>query len=246
MLLKSLKTEINGNLVSINFPDKKSIILRGENGIQLLHVLESLLSNDFTGYMSDKDKQYGFHYKPISGMSQLSFNTGDIYGKDKSIHIQGSIPKIHCIRYLGACNKIRSFLISDQLEYSELYIDTTKYSQSLEVSQWVRLSSLVNDVVGFNMVTFENSKLKIKFLEDYTISIEGQQIIYLLIAECFVTPRGYSRIVLLPDIPYLTGELQVKLIETIDNINGHTLALSTGDIKPSDLSHTSVVSFINI
>ena len=83
MLIKGVKTEVNGNLLSIAFPDKKSIILRGTNGLQVLHIVESLLSNDFTGYYFEADKQYGFYYKPVTGMSQLAFNDGSIYGKDK-------------------------------------------------------------------------------------------------------------------------------------------------------------------
>ena len=244
MLIKGVKTEVNGNLLSVPFPDKKTIILRGSNGLQILHIVESLLSNDFTGYYFEADKQYGFYYKPVTGMSQLAFNDGSIYGKDKAIHTQGVIPKIHCIRYLGKSNKIRSFVISNDLQYSELYVDTTKYSTALTVAQWMRLISLINKVVGFEMVTLEDEQLSIQFREDYEIPVEGQQIIYMLIAECFVTPQGYSRVLLLPDIPYLSGKVQAELLETIDNINGHTLTLSSGSVQLSDFSPNSIVSYL--
>ena len=70
--------------------------------------------------------------------------------------------------------------------------------------------------------------------------------IYLLICECFQTPEGYSRVILLPNIESMSSKQQVNLIETLDNFSGHELVLSSGNIEKSDLSSNSCVEFLTI
>lgn len=245
-LLKSLNTEINGRPLQVNFPDKKTIILRGSNALQVIHVVECLLSQDFTGYYSDIDKVYDYYYQKVTGVSSLVFNAGAILGKNKETQIQGVVPSIHVIRYLNDC-KFRSFYLTTVAgTYSPVYNNMTKYSHVIQDTQWIRLLALVNDLVGFELVKLENEELKFTFNENSEICIDGQKLIYTMLAECFLTPDGYSRVLLIPNIDILPTKVQVRFLELLDDINGHTLTLSLADINPSNLKATSIISFLNV
>lgn len=245
-LLKSLNTEVNNRALQVNFPDKKSLILRGTNALQVIHIVECLLSQDFTGYYAELDKKYGFRYDNVYGLSSLVFNAGAILGKNKETQVQGVVPNIHTIRYLG-CYTIRSFYLTNVAgTYAPLYNNMTRYSHVIQDIRWVRLLALVNNVVGFELVKLENEQLKFNFVENGEIGVDGQKLIYSLIAECFLTPDGYSRVLLLPDMNILPKNIQVRFLELLDDINGHTLTLSTANIIPSDIKTTSIISFLNV
>jgi hypothetical protein len=245
-LLKSVSTEISGKTVQLVFPDKKTLIMRGANSLQMMHILECLLGQDFTGYYWSKDKEYGFSYKPVSGVSRLVFNNGAILGKDKEIQVQGEIPNIHVIRYLQWYT-IRSFYLSNNLNnYSPLYTNLTQYSNILQDTQWYRIITMVNKLAGFEFVRLEDETLKFNFDETYGVTSNGLKLIYTLISECFVTPDNYSRVLLLPNINVLTQQKQIELLESLDNIKGHTLTLSSASISPDSLSEDSIISFINV
>lgn len=245
-LLKVLNTELNNRPLQVNFPDKKSIVLRGFNAIQVIHIVECLLSQDFTGYYAELDKSYGFNYSQVTGLSSLIFNSGAILGKDKETQVQGIVPNIHVIRYLNNYTFRSLYLTTVAGTYAPLYNDMTKYSHVIQDVQWVRLLALVNNIVGFELVKLENNEIKFSFNTNSEISIEGQKLIYSLLAECFITPEGYSRVLLLPNISILPKNIQVKFLELLDDINGHTLTLSTADINPNDLKASSIISFLNV
>lgn len=245
-LIKSMSTEISSRNIQVCFPEKKTIILRGTNALHIMHIIECLLGQDFTGYYWELDKQYGFNYNEVSGVSSVVFNSGAILGKDKVIQVQGVVPNIHVIRYLNGYT-FRSFYLTTTVgTYAPLYNDLTKYSHILQDTQWIRLISLVNNLVGFELVKLEDSTLKFFFSSEFNISIDGQKLIYSLLAECFITPDNYSRVLLLPDMSILPKDIQIKYLETLDNIKGHTLTLSTANISPSDLDEKSVISFLNV
>ena len=244
MQIQGLKTEINGKLLSLKFPDKKSIILRGTNNVQIIYIMECLLSNDFTGYYKDLDRKYGYDYKDI-GTSDLIFDEGRLQGKDKVISTWGKTPNIHCIRYLRNGN-FRSFLCSGDIAFSELYTNMTEYSNVIPYTSWLRLCSMVNSFIESNIVDIVNNKLIFNWDENCEYSIEAQKFIYCIIAECFLTPKGYYRVLLLPDIELLNKSSQIKLIEYLDNIVGHKMTLSTVDVQFNDLSESSTVSLLNV
>lgn len=245
MQLKGLKTEVNEHPIIVNFPDKKSIILKGQNNLHLLYVIEMLLSSDYTGYYKDLDKNYGYMYKNVTGMSQLAFTNGSIIGKDNKIYINGQVPNLHCIRYLKN-GEFRSFLFSEDVGYCELYNDMTKYSTIVPDNSWIRLCTLVNNLIGYEVVVLDNRQLKFNWGTNIEFSIEAQKFIYMIISECFLTPNGYLRVLLLPDIDILSSKQQVKLIECLDNIKGHEMCISSGNISFSDIDENSVVTFVNV
>lgn len=246
-LLKKVSTVINGQTVDVNLPNKKTIILRGRNALQVMFIIESLLRQDFTDYFRQLDSQYGFNYLEPEGTSYIMFNDGIVMGKDGAIQFQGVVPNIHVIRYLGASNKIRSSYMTEVMNtQANTEVDMTKYSHIIYDAQWIRLVASVNTILGFEFVKLENEQLHFNFDNTKSIGIEGQEIIYLLIAECTLTPQGYSRVLLLPNIPYLDAKTQVKLLEVLDNFRGHSLTLSLANIQPSDLSASSIISFLNV
>lgn len=245
-LIKSINTEISGRGVQVYLPEKKTIILKGVNSLHIIHILECLLGQDFTGYYWELDKQYGFRYNEVSGVSSVVFNAGAILGKDKVIQLQGVVPNIHVIRYLNGYT-FRSFYLSTTVGAdTTLYSDMTKYSHVLQENQWIRLVVLVNSLIGFEFVRLDEESLKFDFRNDADISVDGQKLIYSLLAECFLTPDGYSRVLLLPDMSVLPNDKQVRFLEVLDDIKGHTLTLSTAKISASDVKENSIISFLNV
>lgn len=245
-LLKTIQTCVSGFDIKVNLPEKKTVILKGNSALHLLHITEVLLARDFTGYYWEKDKDYGFNYLPVDGMSYIEFNGGTIFGKDKIIQIQGAIPNIHVIRYLSGSN-IRSFYTTeDSGNFQPIYTDMTKYSNIIPDSQWIRFITIANDIIGHEVYKFEDNNITHKFLEDINIPVEGQELIYLLLAECFLTPEGYHRVLLLPNIEYLSLDRQIRLLEVLDDFKGHTLTLSTANIDIKDISESSSLSFLYV
>lgn len=247
-LIKGITTEIQGRTIQVALPDKKTLVLRGSSSLplHLLHIVECLLGQDFTGYYWKLDKSYGFNYLTVEGESSVSFNTGVIFGKDKVTQAVGSVPNIHVIRYLSGYT-FRSFYLTTTVgSYAPIYSNLTQYSGILQDTQWVRLISLVNNVLGFEFVELDGEHLEFNVLDASYVSVEGQKLVYSLMAECFLTPEGYSRVLLLPNIEVLPIDVQVRFIEVLDNIKGHTLTLSTAKIGVENLRESSVISFLNV
>lgn len=233
--------------MSVNVPDRRTVILRGRLNLQVMFVVESLLSNDLTGYYVDKDKEYGYRYEDIKGVSRLIFQDGTISGINSSVSSEGLIPKIHCIRYLGnGHNKLRSFLLSDDASFSPVYTNLIKYSNKLSDKQWFRLFGMANSVVDYEMCKLEQGELQFDFDYDCDIDVDGRKIIYMLLSECFLTPKGYKRVLILPDISCLYPDVQLKLLSVLDNIGGHMITLSSARLQPADLIDDKDMILINV
>lgn len=242
MNLKGFKTQVNGKLMSVAIPDKKTILLRGTNSLQAIHTLECLLARDFTENYSSMDGQYGYHYEEKKGTSQLLFDTGSIYGKDLATRVDGKIPNIHCIRYLKN-GFFRSFYVTNETVNADIDICTTEYNPNiLSVSEWFRLIASVNNLIGAEVVKLEGTNIRFNFKEDLEWSIDAQKFVYLIIAECFITSDNYKRVLLLPDIEILTSKQQIQLLELLDNIKGHWVTFSSGNIDFKDVTSEAVTS----
>lgn len=245
MLIKRIKTYINGNELVFNVPNKKSIVLRGSNGLQVIYVLESLLSGDTGHYNFDLDKQYGFNYQQLGVMHEVQFNDGIITGMDRVVHTSGRIPRVHVIRYLSGV-VFRSFLMADGSDAVSISQDMMHYSKAVPEALWQRIFIVTNRLLGFQYVARGNEGLEFRVSDDCGWSQEAQCLAYILIAECCLTPEGYHRVLLLPDIKCMTGKQQASLIETLDNIQGHSLCLSCGTITYDDLASDSCLSFVSV
>jgi len=245
MLLHTIKTKVKSKSYNLELPNKKSIVLSGSNALQILYTVEALLSGDYLGRYKYFDKKWGFEYQPFTGDSELVFKEGTITGKNGIASFTGRIPKIHCIRTLGK-GQFRSFVSSQGVGTSPLSVDMTKYQHTLPEIIWKELISNVNKFLGGEVVTLEKGELKFDWLTSSEYSVEAQKFIYLIFAECYLTPQGYSRVLLMSNIEFLTGRQQVLLIEALDNITGHSCCLSSGNINLSDISSTSIVSILNV
>lgn len=237
MQIKSIQTSFDSEFASIVFPNKKSIILCGNKrkAEHLIYLLECTLMNDFTGYYGELDVKRGYNYYDLTGQTTVVFSNGAIRGKDKRVDKSGEIPKFHVVRYVDG-SEIRSFYISKNMNESV-------FNKTLSKEDMVRLVINVNKVCGCDFCKLENDK--IVFDERY-LDNKNYKLIYLLICECFQTPEGYSRVILLPNIESMSSKQQVNLIETLDNFSGHELVLSSGNIEKSDLSSNSCVEFLTI
>lgn len=242
MLIKGVEGNIDNHKVSIVFPDKKSIILKGTYSLELMYLIESLLSNDMTGYYAKADVEYGISYKEIGANAQIAFNDGLLYSKDQSVFTKGTVPIIHIIRYLTD-DKFRSIITGDETikGCGSIYSDMTKYSTILNYPTWQRLVFLTNSLLGYDMVSADNNTLKFNIVEGKNNwSGKAQKFVYLLLAECFVTPKNVHRVLLIPKIDILSKEQQIRLFSVLDNIKGHSLLLSNLDVKFNDLTGTSI------
>lgn len=245
MQLKGLKTIVKGKERAITLPNKKSIVLTSDEDIdkeQVVYLIETLLSREYTDYYAKIDRNYGKTYLPLSKISVLDFTNGKIIGKNSTIKINGTIPNIHCVRYVSH-GIIRSFLCqnTEKNGICELNYNMTRYTKEIPELVWVRLIETVNKFLGYKVVDLVDNELRFNFTQT-SYTIEAQKIIYMLISECMLTPNDYLRVVLLSDIECLTPKQQFDLILTLDNIKGHEMLVSCGEVDGED----SVVKYIKI
>ena len=244
MNILNFKTKLKGRLMEVVFPKKKTIILRGNNATDIIYRIESLLSNDYTAYYINADKMYGFSYENFDGESILNFSTGSIFGKAKVVSTRGQVPKMHCIRYLGK-GVFRSFVNVEHRGVKILNYDMTKYDGEISDVIWYRIIETTNALVGSKIVDLKDNKLEFNFVENSDLSVEAQKFIYMIISECYLTPLGYSRILLFSDIYIMPASWEAKLLETLDNIAGHSVCLSNAEVEYNHFT-SPAVTFLNV
>lgn len=242
--IKSAKV---GSGINCEFPDKKIIFVRGKSREQLLYVVESLLAMDMSGYYAELDKRAGREYTGVGDDVYLMFNDGAITASGGVVQLQGLIPKTHVIRYIGVDTQFRSFYLEQNLQsYSSVYTDMRKYSKVIDDAKWFRLITTVNDLLGFTFVELEDDELKFHPSEECAISTDGQKLIYMLMAESYLTPEGYKRVMLISDIPYLEKDMELKLIKRLGAITGLSLILSTADVEFSDIANEQAMTILTV
>lgn len=246
-LIKYVGMQIDGGDVGVEFPNKTILFVRGRLNEHFLYVMESLLARDTSGYYSDLDSHAGKLYSDIDGHLVMLFNDGAIQSNERVIQVSGVLPSIHVVRYIGVGTTFRSFHLESSLStYSTVYSDMRKYSHVIDDAKWVRLISVVNDLLGFEFVKLEDEKLSFSPSADCKFSIEAQKFVYMLMAECYLTPDGFRRILLLSDIPFLEKEDEVKFINKLCAIPGASLTLSTSEVGTSDIEPYNSMSFLSV
>lgn len=247
-LIRMVGFEVDGSPVSVEIPSKKTVFVRGRLREHFLYVVESLLARDVTGYYGELDMQAGKHYRDLDGELFLLFNDGGIQARDKVVQVNGIVPSTHVIRYIGVDDKFRSFCLEQGLTtYSTVYTDMRDYSHVINDAKWVRLVMTVNDLLGFEFAVLEDGHLRFNPLEGHAVSPEGQKFMYMLMAECYLTPANVARrVLLLSDIPYLDKELQLKFLKKLSDIPGLSLILSTADVDFTDIKEGSSISFLSV
>lgn len=242
MRIKSIQTSINSEFVNLQFPNSKNIVLRGDRSKceNIIYLLECILLNDYTDYYGGLDRQKGYNYHSLDSQTIVTFSDGAMLGKEKHIEKSGTIPKFHVIRYIAG-SEIRSFYISNSMKSKMTSV--MQYSKDLTYEEWIRLVANVNRVCGVEFCSIDNNTLV--FNEQYKDDINFK-LIYLLISECFVTPEGYTRVILLPNIDSMSSKQQLALIETLDNFPGHEVIISSCKIDSDDIPVNSCVTFLSV
>lgn len=231
MQFKGISAFCNGKLIQIELPDKKSIVLDGKNGDFILSLIRSILSMDYNDYFLD----YGDMKDMLLENSYLRFTNGGIACRDNAITIDGSVPKIHCV-YARKNGGINSFLISNNTDLTTISFNMTEYTDIIDTNSWVRLQELINRFAGFEFLKIDSKKL-------YFNSItEELKLAYLLMAESFLTPENYLRIVLIPKLGVFSPSRFCEFMELLDNIHRLEVILTTEDIN---IRSNSVITLVD-
>lgn len=237
-MFKNIQFTVPQGKVSFDFRGKHNIAVVGTTSLNLIHVMELLLSRDFTSNLKTKDTVYNFEYSDIKD-AVLTLDSGIIAGQGGRVVTQGNIPAIHCIRYTKRGN-IRSYLFTDKVCNASVCTDLTSYTSVISDINWYRLITLVNKFIGVEVVSLHDNNLVFDFVSDYKYTIETQKFIYLLLAECFLTPALAKRVLLLGDIDLLDINSQIKLIKYINRINGDSYCISTANISLDDACNNNI------
>ena len=246
-LIKFVSMTIDGGKKGVELPDVKTVIVKGKLKEHFLYVVESLLAMDTSGYYGQVDKQTGSNYKELDEEVYMLFQDGGIRSENQLVQVTGVVPNTHVIRYTGAGETFRSFYMEPGLStYSSVYTDMRKYSHVIPDAKWFRLIAMVNDLLGFEFVSLDTEGLHFAPRADCWISVEGQKFVYLLMAESYLTPDGYKRVLLLSDIPYLEKEAQIKLLRRLSDIPGFGVTLSTAVVEFTDITAGSSISFLSV
>lgn len=256
MIFKSLKYTQGSEKYALTFPDEKIVHLGNgksvnSSGNQVLEIVESLLMRDYSGYYNKLDTQAstsGFEASPFTGKAILSFTNGaTITGDSKTgnVDIKGDLPKVHCIRYTNG-GAFRSFGNVEDADFSDmLSTDMREYNDRISGTNWLKIVKLTNNVFrgiygSDNVVQLETTPLG--FTIKYLYDVKPVQSVFLLLAECMLTPRDYKRVVLLPPLDIFSDGtinkdskdiLTSRLIQAISMLKGTQLVLYSG----SDLPH---------
>lgn len=241
-LIKFVSMSVDGGKKGVEVPDVKTVIIRGRLKNRFLNVVESLLAMDVSGYNAQLDGQ-----ESIDDEAYILFKDGGIRAKDGVAELQGVVPPTHVIRYAGSGDKFRSFYLSPTLStYSPVYTDMRKYSHVIVDSRWYRLISIVNDLLNFEFVRLEDGNLSFSPRSDMPVSVEGQKFVYMLMAECYLTPENFKRVLLLSDIPSLDTATQLKLFQRLGVIPGFGVIFSAAGVEFTDVKEGTSISFLSV
>lgn len=242
-MFRNIQFTINKHKVSFDFKGRQNIVVSGSNKMNLIYCMEMLLGKCFNSDIGTKDAVYGVTYSDISDCILTFTNDSMIAGKGSMVVSKGVVPKIHCIRHSGE-GTIRSYVFSDELCNANIGLSLTQYSRVLSDVDWYRLITLTNKFLDAKVVDVKNEQLEFNFIDGYKYSIEAQKFVYLLFAECMLTPTGFSRVLLLGDIPFLSEDDQIRLMGYLSSIRYHSCSISTINISLDKVSEN--ISLLSI
>ena len=235
MIFKHLRADLGKQKINIDFREEKNQTLNSAYVLDVMHCLESLIIGDTVGYLQDYDRQYNCYYSKNED-SELSFdNNSSIKIANRRIYFNGTTPSIHCVRHIGN-GEIRSTLLNNNIADAPNSVAMYRYSDALTKNQWVRCIEIVNSIIGADIVMLNSNKdLIFDFKSDYEYSIQAQQFIYTIVAECFLTPENYKRLVLLPKLDFLTTRQSLNLIKALGKLAKHELLITDLKVNPAEI-----------
>lgn len=244
MLINQLTTVLDTKFINLSFKDDKVVILRGENGEQILFTIECLLANDFTPQYAKQDEQQGYVYKPFNGLSSLQIGSDGslLLGTNLMVQKRGKMPPIFCVRSVGTAYT-RCFLISDEDFKVNL---SDRLSVQEERNKVERLVGTFNEFVGYSALVVKDTSIQFMLKETDKFTIAVQKYLYVLFESILKTPQGYRTVVLLSYIDELEDKDHARLIEMLCTFACVDSVFSTADIESTDFSDSSQVCVINV
>lgn len=250
MKILKFDTKFNNQPISVNFSENdRAVIIKGANKINLIHEFEKVLTKDITGYCSNLDSNVGEEFNEAQGISSITYENGVTYldNDKKVVKSTGKTPNIHCIRFIEESNELRSCTISTTSKNIEsIAHNMVRYSVIIDNNKWVRLCTLVNKVIGYTFVKVENNELVFDYNTNTALTDKQKEMIYIIIAECFLTPEGFERVILLTNMEGYPKSVVIKLIETLTRIKDNNLVLCTYDLKISDITDNLSIKLLHI
>lgn len=244
MQFKGITTQVGGRLINIELPDTKSIALTGDNQSCdfILDVIRSLLTCDYTNEL----EVFGGQNTVFKTRSTLTFTNGTVSVKNKSVIIDGKIPKLHILD-VDEFGGLASVIMSDSIDIrNSVGIDTTNLKflrTQLADIQVRRLVELMNRYAGYDAISIGVDELKFNFEPENASRL---QVAYMTLAESFLTPDNFLRIVLLHNCSFFDEIELAKFVELLDNVPKLEMLFVSGKIDSSSLSANSVVKFVNV
>ena len=250
MLFKQLKCNLNDRTVSIDFKEGSCQIINSSYILEIMHILETLIIGDSVGYLQDYDRSLGCYYSNNDESELIFSNNSSVRIFNRKVFFNGEIPKIHCVRHISNA-KIRSSLLNGSIIEEPTNVDMTKYSNAITDQQWLRCISLMNQLIGSDIVDLSSNRtlLRNSFYRGMArddINLDVQKFIYTIVAECFLTPDGYKRLVLLPRLEFLGTRLALDLIKTLGKISKHELLISDLKVTTKDIREDDNIIIVNI
>lgn len=247
--IKNLSTFIDNRMININFQGNKLVSLSGDesNKDTILYTLERFFAQDFGSYYDEIDSNLGVSYKKLEGNSTLKYVSGISTYSDLKLQNRGTLPYIHCIRYINK-DRIRSFIIDSNVTSEVIGTNMTVFSSVISDSKWSRLATLVNNLVGYECVKLDIKSRKLSFdIHSYKgWSEETIKFVYLLISESMLTPDKYTRVILLSEIDILSTEQVAKLIKTLSSISRNEMIVFSNNLPNDSLGFSNKVLNLNV
>ena len=118
----------------------------------------------------------------------------------------------------------------DEGKASPVSFNMTTYSNVITQDKWVRLFQVVNDILKFEFVKMQNGNLVFCFDTNNTeYSVDAQKLVYLLVAECFLTPDNYKRVIMLTGVEMLSAQQQCNLVKKLGKLGNHIAGIICTD-----------------
>lgn len=247
--IKKLSMFIDNRMINVDFQGHKLVCLSGvkENRDTLLYTLERFLANDFSSYYNEIDSNLGFKYKNVEGSCTLNFINGFFSYSDGKQKQRGTTPNIHCIRYTKG-GRIRSFLLSSNSSDEVIGTNMTVFSSVISDSKWNRLVTIVNKLIGYEVVKLDIKSRKISFdIHSYNDwSEDAIKFVYLLISEAMLTPDKYTRVMLLSEIDILSINQITELIKTLSSISRNEMIIFSDSASANNLGYSYKVLNLSV
>lgn len=244
MQFKSIHAMRGKRPIGIILPDKKSIVLSGRRDdayylFDMMRVSFGMDYNDNLGVYRYKSEEI------LKNESCLRFTGGMISIKNGAVSLEGKVPQIHVVQVMEDYS-IRSYLVSNRTSIKDLDNDMTKYSSVIQYKDWLRLVELFNRFAEYECAVLTHVGSSDED-ESYSLSFNGitkeLQTGWLLMAESFLTPKDYLRVVLIPELDSFSAKDMFRLIDVTDNISRLEMVFTCSDVDIEPGSVITEVSF---